>query len=223
MSEGIRRLRIEILGEVPYRPMLALQRQRHAEVIGGADDTLFLLEHPAVVTLGKNCGAKNVLLAPAALAAQGIDLVETDRGGDVTFHGPGQLVGYPIVKLDGAEQDVKAYVFKLEELMIRTVADFGVVATRSEGLRGVWVGKDKIAAIGVRIAQWTTLHGFALNVTTDLHRFDCIIPCGLRGRGVTSLTQVLGKKVAMSDVIARLAAHVGPVLGRAACAIEARE
>jgi len=194
--------------------MLARQRRRHQEVRDGADDTLFLLEHSPVVTLGKNSGAKNVLLSPELLARRGIELVETDRGGDVTYHGPGQLVGYPILLLRRDERDVGAYVFALEEILIRTVADFGVTAQRVAGLRGIWVGNEKIAAIGVRIACWTTLHGFALNVNTDLDGFACIVPCGLHDRGVTSLQKVLGKTLDMTEVIAHLTPHAGAVLHR---------
>jgi lipoyl(octanoyl) transferase len=207
-------LRVENFGQVAYRPMLQLQRARHAEVIHGADDSLFLLEHSPVVTLGKNSGAKNVLLSPAALGRRGIELVETDRGGDVTYHGPGQLVGYPILHLEEHERDVKAYVARLEEILIRTVRDYGISAARVEGLRGIWVGNEKIAAIGVRIAQWATLHGFALNANTDLTAFSCIVPCGIHDRGVTSMQKLLGARIDLLALAARVAFHAGVVLER---------
>lgn len=208
-------LRVERMGRVPYRPMLALQERRHAEVRAGlTDDTLFLLEHEPVLTTGKNRGAEHVLASADMLRARGIQVVETSRGGDVTYHGPGQVVGYPIVKLGPGEQDIKRYVQRLEEILIRTAADFGVISTRVEGLRGIWVGERKLAAIGVRIAEWTTLHGFALNVATALDDFALIVPCGLHGRGVTSLAQLLGTPPSIADVEARLAHHTGVVLER---------
>ncbi|MEK7703782.1 MAG: lipoyl(octanoyl) transferase LipB [Myxococcota bacterium] len=208
-------LRIEVMGRVPYRPMLALQEQRHAEVKAGvAEDTLFLLEHEPVLTTGKNRGAEHVLASMLTLAARGIEVVETSRGGDVTYHGPGQLVGYPIVKLRPGEQDIRRYVERLEEILIRTAADFGVLATRVEGLRGIWVGDSKLAAVGVRIAEWTTLHGFALNVEPQPDGFALIVPCGLHGRGVTSLAQLLGTAPCMEEVRTRVAHHAGAVLRR---------
>ena len=190
--ESPRPWRVERLGRVPYGPTHLLQKQRHAEVAAGALDTLFVLEHEAVITLGRNSGDTHVLANRELLMARGIDVVETERGGDVTYHGPGQLVVYPVIRLHGREQDIKRYVWCLEEIMIRTVAAYGVQAERVEGLRGLWVGKDKIGAVGVRLALWTTFHGFALNVHTDLEDFRLIVPCGLHGRGVTSLARLLG-------------------------------
>lgn len=212
----MKQLYVERMGRVAYGPMLALQEARHAAVADGAGpETLFLLEHEPVVTLGKNAGADHVLVSAAALAARGVELVATGRGGDVTYHGPGQIVGYPILALGEGEQDIKGYVYKLEELLIRTVADFGVTASRVEGLRGIWVGNDKIGAIGVRIARWTTLHGFALNVATDLDGFALIVPCGIRDRGVTSLTRLCSPVPTLREVEDRIIVHASAVLGRA--------
>ncbi len=210
-----RTLRIERMGRVPYAPMHQLQQARHAEVAAGrGDDTLFLLEHDPVITLGRNSDNDHVLLDREALAARGVALVVTERGGDVTYHGPGQIVGYPIVHLQEEERDIKAYVGWLEEIMIRTAADFGIETGHVEGLRGIWVGNDKLGAVGVRIAQWTTLHGFALNVSTDLQAFDMIVPCGLHGRGVTSFARLLGQAPTIAAVQARLADHAGMMLDR---------
>ena len=187
-------MRVERMGsEVPYDAMLALQEARHLEVredIGR--ETLFLLQHRSVVTLGKNASYDNLRLSPDEYAARSIDLVETGRGGDVTWHGPGQIVGYPIIHFSACERDIRRYVWNLEEVIIRTAADYGVPAERVDGLRGIWVGEHKLAAIGVRIARWTTLHGFALNVEPDLSNFDLIVPCGIQDRGVTSLRHLLG-------------------------------
>src|SRR5262249_35743391 len=160
------KLRVVRVGRIGYASMLALQEQRHAAVLADeSDDTLFLLEHDPVVTLGKNSGlngADYVRRNPGGLAAVGIELHRSSRGGDVTYHGPGQIVGYPIVKLHDGEKDVRAFVTRLEEALIATVADFGIAATRDPEHRGVWVGDDKLAAIGLRVSRWTTMHGFAL-------------------------------------------------------------
>ena len=210
------RLRVECMGRIAYGPMLALQEARHAAVADGSGpETLVLLEHEPVVTLGKNAGAEHVLASRAQLAARGIELFATSRGGDVTYHGPGQLVGYPILALGPGEQDIKRYVWRLEEILIRTVADFGVRAARVEGLRGLWVGNAKIGAIGVRIARWTTLHGFALNVSVSLDGFALIVPCGLHGKGVTSLARELGSAPELTAVADRVVVHAGAVLGHA--------
>ncbi len=207
------------LAEVPYAPMLAQQELRHAQVAAGqAPEALFLLEHPPTVTTGRNGKAENLLRTPAQLAAMGVDYVVTGRGGDVTYHGPGQLVGYPILALQEGERDLRRYVDSLEEVLIRTAADFGVRAERQAGLRGIWVGNNKLAAIGVRLAQWVTMHGFALNVATDLTGFDLMVPCGLHGRGVTSLAQLCNPVPSLADVRARLVAHAEAVWKRPAIA-----
>lgn len=208
-------MQVERMGLVPYGPMLTLQESRQQQVAEGLrPDTLFVLQHRAVVTTGRNTAEGHVLVSRAHLAARGVDYFETGRGGDVTYHGPGQLVGYPIVALQPAEQDVRTYVHKLEEVLIRTAADFGVRAERVEGLRGIWVGNNKLAAIGVRMSRWVTLHGFALNVSIDLGDFGLIVPCGLVGRGVTSLAQELGRAPPLQQVEDRLVDHCGEVLQR---------
>ena len=144
-----------------------------------------------------------------------IDLVETGRGGDVTWHGPGQIVGYPILHFSEAERDIRKYVWNLEEVMIRTARDYEIEARRVEGLRGIWVGEEKLAAIGVRIARWTTLHGFAFNVCPDLTNFEVIVPCGIADKGVTSLEKLMGSQApTTSDVEQRLCEHLSDVLGR---------
>jgi lipoyl(octanoyl) transferase len=164
---------------------------------------LLLLEHPSVITLGAKTrhNRSNVLETPDALAAKGVALFETGRGGDVTFHGPGQLVGYPILDLKPDRCDVHRYVRDLEEVLIRSVGEFGIDAARIDGLTGIWVGDEKLAAIGVRISRWVTSHGFALNISTDLSQFGLIIPCGIADKGVTSMERLLGRPVSMDEVV----------------------
>ena len=210
-------MRVERMGEaVPYGPMLALQESRHHEVrLDRSRETLFLLQHTSVVTLGKNASNDNLRLSPEQFHNRGIALVETGRGGDVTWHGPGQIVGYPILQFVEAERDIRKYVWNLEEVMIRTAFDFEVEARRVEGLRGIWVGDEKLAAIGVRIARWTTLHGFAINVCPELSNFDAIVPCGIADKGVTSLEKILGTNTpSIPEVEQRLCVHLSDVLGR---------
>jgi len=199
----MRLIEVRRLGRVSYAAGLELQRQlveqRSAGEIG---DQLLLLEHPPVITLGvKSRNDRAHVVATAdALEAEGVEVFETGRGGDVTYHGPGQLVGYPIVDLKPDRCDVHKYVRDLEEVMIRTAAVFGVEASRLPGLSGAWVGNEKLAAIGVRIARWITSHGFAFNVNTSLNHFDFIVPCGIADRGVTSLQKLLGHPVPMHEV-----------------------
>jgi lipoyl(octanoyl) transferase len=195
------------LGRVAYAAGLELQQQLVEERRAGAiGDTLLLLEHPPVITTGARArGARtNVVASADVLAREGVEIFDTGRGGDVTYHGPGQLVGYPIVDLRPDRQDVHRYVRDLEEALIVAIARFGITGTRVPGLSGVWVGErdreEKIAAIGVRISRWITSHGFALNVNTDLRHFQLIVPCGIADRGVTSIARVLGRAVAMADV-----------------------
>jgi lipoyl(octanoyl) transferase len=210
VGEAARRLDVRRLGVVPYLVALELQRSLVEERRAGRiADTLLLLQHPPVLTLGvRGDGGRSHILATAdALAARGIEVRETGRGGDITYHGPGQIVGYPILDLKPDRCDVHRYVRDLEEVLIRTAADYGIAAGRVEGLTGVWVGQDKLAAIGVRIARWITSHGFALNVATDLEDFDLIVPCGLADRGVTSLQRLLGRTVELADVEARIVNH----------------
>lgn len=209
-----RRLQVRWLGRVPYREAYDLQRALFERAAG---DYLLLLEHPHVYTLGRRASADHVLLPPASVGA---DLVETDRGGDVTYHGPGQLVGYPILTLpawsDG-RADVIAYVRRLEGVLIAALADLGVAAGRLEGYTGVWVGEgagaEKVAAIGVKVTRGRTMHGFALNVDPDLTMFSHIVPCGIRDRGVTSLARVLGRPVPMRVVADAVARHLASAFG----------
>jgi lipoyl(octanoyl) transferase len=186
-----------------------------ARRLGTVPDTLLLLEHPPVITLGRSADAGHVLISAEARAASGIALHETGRGGDVTYHGPGQLVGYPVVALGPGRRDVRAYLRDLEEALIRVLSDFGVRGERRDGLTGVWVGDRKAAAIGVRVSTgWITSHGFALNVTTDLRAFSSIVPCGIRGLGVTSLQEETGTPVPLRTVADAAASHLADVLGR---------
>jgi lipoyl(octanoyl) transferase len=192
---------------------LVAQRQR-----GEGDDTLLLLEHPRVLTLGRNTRAENVLLDEAALRERGFETFEVGRGGDVTYHGPGQLVGYPILALGEDEKDAHAYLRRLEDVLIATLADFGVDGFRHPPHTGVWVdrpgGPRKVAAIGVRLSRWVTSHGFALNVDCDLADFDVIVPCGIRDYGVTSMAEVLGGAVELDQVASRIPEHFARIFGR---------
>jgi lipoyl(octanoyl) transferase len=204
-----------LLGTVPYAEGLELQAELVARrQRGEAPDTLLLLEHLPVITLGRNARREHLLLDEDALRARGIEVHESGRGGDVTYHGPGQIVGYPILDLSPDRQDVHRYVRDLEEVMIRACADFGVATARVAGLTGVWAGDEKVGAIGVRIARWVTSHGFALNVTTDLAPFGLIVPCGIRGHGVTSLERRRGRPVETAPVAEALARHLAEVFGR---------
>jgi lipoyl(octanoyl) transferase len=212
-----RKLVVRRLGRIGYTDGVDLQKALVQQRIAGEiDDTLLFVEHPPVITLGVKTRGNftNIRAGEDALAAQGVTVHESGRGGDVTFHGPGQLVGYPIIDLNPDRQDVHRYVRDLEEVLIRTAADFGIEAGRVKGYSGAWVGDRKLAAIGVRISRWVTSHGFALNVTTDLSGFDLIVPCGLTDRGVTSLATLLGRDVAMADVERAVVAHFAAVFER---------
>ena len=199
---------------MPYGEALALQRalveDRRADRI---PDTLLLVEHPHVLTLGvRGDGGRSHILASAdALASRGVEIHETGRGGDITYHGPGQVVGYPIIDLKPDRCDVHKYVRDLEDVLIRTASGYGVLAERVDGLTGVWVGREKLAAIGVRIARWITSHGFAFNVTTNLDYFALIVPCGIADRGVTSLARLTGREVDPAEVAGRTAEHFANV------------
>jgi lipoyl(octanoyl) transferase len=209
-------LEVRRLGRVPYDEALALQRslveQRKA---GAIDDTLLLVEHPPVLTLGVrgDGGRSHILASDEELAALDIDVFETGRGGDITYHGPGQIVGYPIVDLNPDRRDVHRYVRDVEEVLIRVAADYGIAAGRIAGLTGVWVGDNKLAAIGIRIQRWVTSHGFALNHTTDLSHFDLIVPCGIADHGVTSLER-LGCRASRREVEDRIVVRFAEVFGR---------
>jgi lipoate-protein ligase B len=204
------------LGLTPYDQAHALQvdlvEQRKRDEIS---DQFLLLEHPHVITLGRAANRANVLADEATRAQFGVELFETGRGGDVTYHGPGQLVGYPIIKLLPGHQDIRRYVRNIQEVLIRAARDFGVEAEPRGGDHvGVWVGDEKLGAIGVRVSRWVTMHGFAFNVTTDLNYFQLIIPCGIRGHGVTSLQKLLGRHIEMSAVAQSVTRHFGEVFDR---------
>jgi lipoyl(octanoyl) transferase len=190
------------LGVVPYGEALALQKALVEERRAGCvPNLLLLLQHPPVITLGVRHGSRShVTASDGQLAMHGIEVHETGRGGDVTYHGPGQIVAYPILDLRPDRCDVHRYVRDLEEVMIRVCADYGVPARRVEGLSGAWVDTEKIGAIGVRISRWITSHGFAFNVNTRLEDFQLIVPCGIADRGVTSLSKLLGEKLSIEDV-----------------------
>lgn len=213
-------LQVRRLGLVPYADGLELQRrlveERKADRI---PDTLLLLQHPHVLTIGvKKDGRSHVLASPERLSSLGVEVFDTGRGGDVTYHGPGQLVGYPILDLNPDRRDVHKYVRDLEEVMIRVCAGYGLEAGRVKGFSGAWIqgnsGDQKIGAIGVRISRWITSHGFAFNVATDINFFNLIIPCGISDRGVTSLAAKLGRAPTMTEVEGRVVEHFSTVFDR---------
>jgi lipoyl(octanoyl) transferase len=215
------------LGFIGYEEAFALQKRvvaaRKADAIG---DVLLLCEHPHVITLGRNGKRENLLASDRVLAQKGVEFHATNRGGDITYHGPGQIVGYPVIQLSAIRRDVVWYVRMLEEVMIRTCADFGITARREEGKTGAWIdpqaGSDssvasageKIGAIGVHISRWVTSHGFAFNVATDLRYFELIVPCGIAERKATSLEKVLGRAVKRNEAAPKLVEHFGEVFGR---------
>lgn len=214
-SATTRSLAVRRLGRVGYREAWRLQRELVARrAAGRIGDTLLLLSHPPVVTLGRGSDPAHVVAGPAELAARGVELVETDRGGDVTFHGPGQVVGYPIVDLTSRGRDLHRYMRDVEETVIRALAEFGLEAGRVAGLTGVWVRGAKVAAIGIRVSRWITHHGFALNVDTDLSFFDLIVPCGIADRRVASMRALLGRPVQRTAVEDALARAFEGVFGR---------
>lgn len=182
------------IGLTPYSKALEIQQEVHAAVLDGAEDTLILCEHPSVYTFGKSADRNNLLISPEFLKSINAEVHETERGGDITYHGPGQLVGYPIINLRKHGVGVKKYVETLELSIIKALSTFGITAYQIEGLTGIWVGKDnevkrKIGAIGIRIRNGVSMHGFALNVTTDLSYFNHIVPCGIADKAVTSIVQ----------------------------------
>lgn len=206
------------LGLIGYAEACALQKRivaaRKAEAI---EDVLLLCEHPHVITQGRNGKREHLLVSEHVLRQKGVEFYETSRGGDITYHGPGQIVGYPIVNLGAIRRDVVWYVRTLEEAMIRATAEFGVSAERLAGKTGIWVragnAEEKLAAIGVHISRWVTSHGFAYNVSTDLRNFDLIVPCGIADRKATSLEKLLGRSVDEKEVAPRIAQHLGELLG----------
>jgi lipoyl(octanoyl) transferase len=206
-------------GRVSYDAALLLQREAAARVRGGGREALFLLEHEDVITIGRNASRSDLLASETFLAEKGVALRESDRGGKLTYHGPGQLVAYPVLDLAPDRRDVRRYVRDLEEALIRTADDFGVAASRSE-LPGrwasVWAGNDKLAAIGVHLSRWVTTHGAALNVATDLSRFSLIVPCGITDGGVTSLERLLSPRPppSLPMVADRFVAHFAAIFDR---------
>lgn len=214
-------LRVIELGAISYGEAFALQKELCEERRAGAiPDTLLLLEHPPTITLGRNADRSHVLASAAELAERGIEVVETDRGGDVTYHGPGQLVGYPILNLNAPPHrpDLHRYFRQMEEALIRALQGFGIAGERFDGHTGVWVAREggspeKIAAMGVRVSRWITRHGFALNVCPDLSHFDAIVPCGIHDYGVTSMARVLGRGVSVASVTPRVAAAFATEFG----------
>jgi lipoyl(octanoyl) transferase len=197
-------------GRLPYADGLALQKETvRRRVAKEIPDTLILVEHPPVITLGKMAKREHLIGS-----RPDVQVVETPRGGDVTYHGPGQIVGYPILDLTALNTDLKKYLHKLEEVMIRSVARYGITAGRLEGMTGAWVEDRKIGAIGVRVERWVTSHGFALNANNDLGGFDLIIPCGLRGKGVTSIAREIGRDVDLDELRRSVAEIFGEVIGR---------
>lgn len=199
-------------GRRAYAETWILQRRIHeSRLLGACPDTLLLLEHDPVVTVGRNGRAGNVLVPEGLLRARGVDLVATDRGGDVTYHGPGQVVGYTIVDLRAMHQDIHRFLREMEEGIIRAVASWGIEAGRRAGKTGVWVGDRKLASIGLKASHWVTMHGFALNVATDLSAFDLIVPCGIPDCRMTSLAELLGNAPDLrrvGDVVARELAQI---------------
>lgn len=202
-----------------YAEAYALQKRvvaaRKAEAIG---EVLLLCEHPPVITQGRSGKREHLLVSESALRQRNVEFYETSRGGDITYHGPGQLVGYPILQLGAIRKDVVWYVRMLEEAMIRASAEFGIAACRVEGKTGIWVNvahgpEEKLGAIGVHISRWVTSHGFAYNVATDLRNFDLIVPCGIAGRKATSLEKLLKRAVHVREVAPKISQHLGEVLG----------
>ena len=206
------------VGIIGYADAYALQKRivaaRKADAI---DDVLLFCEHPHVITLGRNGRRENLLASEHVLRQKSVEFFESSRGGDITYHGPGQIVGYPILNLGAIRRDVVWFVRMLEEAMIRATADFGIVAKRVTGKTGIWVqdgnSEEKLGAIGVHISRWVTSHGFAYNVSTDLRFFDLIVPCGISDSKATSLEKLLGRGIERSEVLARLAKHLGELFG----------
>jgi lipoyl(octanoyl) transferase len=206
------------LGLIAYAEAYALQqRVVSARKAGAMEDVLLLCEHPHVITQGRNGKREHLLVSENVLRQKGVEYYETSRGGDITYHGPGQIVGYPILNLGAIRRDVVWYVRTLEEAMIRATAEFGITAERVAGKTGIWVRtgntEEKLAAIGVHISRWVTSHGFAFNVSTDLRNFDLIVPCGIADRKATSLEKLLGRQIEQKAVAPKIAKHLRELLG----------
>ncbi len=198
-----------------YDCALALQmRICELKKQGFAPDVLLLLEHPPVITLGRNGDWRHLVVPDEVLRARGVTRHHVDRGGDITYHGPGQLVGYPLLQLERHEQDVHRYMRNLEEAIIRVLAEYGIEAGREEQLTGVWTGSGKICAMGVHISRWITRHGFALNVNTDLSFYGLIVPCGLVGKPVSSMQAILGHEIDLRQVAEKFSRHFGQIFAR---------
>ncbi len=207
------------IGLISYEPACVLQRELvEARKAGAIPDVLLLCEHPHVITLGRNGKRENLRAGERLLAQMRVEFSQSDRGGDITYHGPGQIIGYPILDLAAHRRDIRWYVEQLEEVMIRATADFGLAAHRSDANHGVWLdapgGEEKLGALGVHLSRWISSHGFAYNVTTDLRYFDLIVPCGVAGKRATSLERALGRAVPIEEVRERLVAHFATVFGR---------
>lgn len=203
-------------GRIAYGAAFDLQREIvAARKASAVPDALLFCEHPHVITLGRNGQRENLLANANVLRQMNVEFHETDRGGDITYHGPGQIVGYPILDLAQHKRDVRWYVEQLEEVMIRTAADYGLAARRILCRHGIWIdapaGEEKLAALGVHLSRWVTSHGFAFNVSTDLRYFDLIIPCGIKDKRATSLERALGHAVSLDEARARLAAHFAEI------------
>ena len=200
----ISKIKVQDMGHVDYKSSWDFQKEYHKKVLLGIEpDTLFFVEHEPVYTLGKNADPNHLLQS----ADKDVKVFNIERGGDITFHGPGQIVGYPILDLNRYKKNISWYMRTLEQILIRTLATYDILAEIKEGLTGVWVGEEKIGAQGVRISRWVTMHGFALNVNTKLSYFDGIIPCGIFEHGVTSMEKILGEKqnlISIKDRIAQL-------------------
>ena len=206
---GTGALRVRDLGRLDYRAAWAEQLRTHGAVADGLEPpTLLLVEHPPVITFGRKGGRANLLTDADTLRAEGFSLYDIERGGDVTYHGPGQLVGYPVLPIG---RFVRSYLRDLEAVMVALLADYGVVGAGSPGYAGVWVGEEKVVAIGVAIKRHVSFHGFALNVSTDLTHFAHIVPCGIQDRGVTSLSQLLSRTVTLDEIKPKLVQHFAEV------------
>ena len=204
----MKKLRVIKRGLVPYSQAWDFQKELHAKRLAGEiDDTLVLLQHPPVYTLGKNAGDENLIDPKDA------EVIQSDRGGDITWHGPGQLVGYPIFNLEEHTKSVSWYMRSLEKVIINTLRAFEIESNRVEGLTGVWVGNQKICAMGVRLSRWVTMHGFALNVRPEMSYFQGMIPCGIEGKGVTSMRELLGKDINIETVYPHLTSAFNQVFG----------
>ncbi|MBW2183564.1 MAG: lipoyl(octanoyl) transferase LipB, partial [Deltaproteobacteria bacterium] len=201
------------LETVPYEEAFELQKRlvkmRAQDTI---NDTLILLEHPPVLTVTRKATLKNILVSPEELEEKGISLCHTNRGGDITYHGPGQLVGYPIMNLKAHGKDLHGYVRNIEEIIIKLLKDYTITAHRDKNNPGVWVGEEKIAAVGIAVkSSWITMHGFSFNINPDLSHYSLIVPCGISDKGVTSLARLLGKTISRKDVCEKLIQHYGEV------------